>query len=138
MRYVFVDTWGWCALVNRAQTEHQKVAVLFQELMDKAVILLTTNFVRDESYTLIRTRIHHKAAIEFHNLIAVLIRDQYVHLVQVTPEIEQDAWTIFERYDDKDFSYTDCTSFVVMQRFNITQAITDDHHFRQMGFQTRP
>lgn len=106
--------------------------------MDKAVILLTTNFVRDESYTLIRTRIHHKAAIEFHNLIAVLIRDKYVHLVQVTPEIEQDAWTIFERYDDKDFSYTDCTSFVVMQRFNITQAITDDHHFRQIGFQTLP
>ena len=136
MKFVFVDTWGWCALVNEAQIEHIEVAALFQEFVDKGTVLVTTNFILDESYTLIRIRIHHRAAVEFHDLLQALIGDKYVKQVQVTPEIEQKAWEIFERYADKDFSYTDCTSFAVMQLFKITHAITEDHHFKQMGFQT--
>ncbi len=54
------------------------------------------------------------------------------------PEIEQDAWVIFERYDDKDFSFTDCTSFVVMKQQCIVSVITDDSHFKQMGFDLLP
>jgi len=138
MKFVFVDTWGWCAIVNQAQIEHREVAALFQEFIDKGTVLVTTNFILDESYTLIRTRIHHSAAVEFHYLVRALINDNYVKRVQVTPEIEQKAWEIFERYADKDFSYTDCTSFVTMQFFKITHAITDDRHFRQIGFQTLP
>ena len=138
MKYVFVDTWGWCTIVNGAQTEHIETAGLFQELIDKGTTFVTTNFVLDESYTLIRTRIHHKTAVEFHDLMQVLISDGYVKLIQVPPEIEHEGWEIFERCSDKDFSYTDCTSFVVMQRLKITQAITTDGHFRQMSFQTLP
>ena len=41
MKYVFVDTWGWCALVNQAQPEHHP-ATLFSDFMDKSVIFLTT------------------------------------------------------------------------------------------------
>lgn len=41
------------------------------------------------------------------------------------------AWVIFERYADKDWSFTDCTSFVVMERLGITQAFAFDRHFKQ-------
>ena len=41
-------------------------------------------------------------------------------------------------YDDKDFSFTDCTSFVMMRRLKIVDAFTADHHFEQMGFRLWP
>jgi predicted nucleic acid-binding protein len=45
---------------------------------------------------------------------------------------------VFFRYRDKDYSFTDCTSFVVMQELKLKRALTTDHHFRQMGFEVVP
>ena len=44
----------------------------------------------------------------------------------------------FFRYRDKDFSFTDCCGFVLMQELRILQALTLNHHFRQMGFEVVP
>ena len=43
------------------------------------------------------------------------------------------AWQVFRRFSDKEWSFTDCTSKVVMDRLGITTAFTFDHHFRQFG-----
>jgi predicted nucleic acid-binding protein len=43
-----------------------------------------------------------------------------------------DAYRVFCRYDDKAWSFTDCTSFVLMQRMRIVEAFALDEHFRQM------
>ena len=53
----------------------------------------------------------------------------------ITPERAENARALFFRYADKDFSYTDCTSFVVMQQLKLKQALTTDRHFKQIGFQ---
>ena len=45
---------------------------------------------------------------------------------------------IFFRYRDKDFSFTDCTSFALMRELRIREALTTDKHFRQAGFQMLP
>lgn len=58
--------------------------------------------------------------------------------MQVSREIEEKAWDIFERYDDKDFSFTDCVSFVVMREMGIKETFAFDEHFNQMGFIRRP
>jgi hypothetical protein len=42
--------------------------------------------------------------------------------------------TLFSRRPDKEWSLTDCTSFVVMQQERLTDALTTDHHFEQAGF----
>jgi len=63
---------------------------------------------------------------------------QLARLIRITSEDEAAAFKLFTRYNDKDFSFTDCTSFVVMQKFGIPQAFTFDKHFRQMGFQAVP
>ncbi|HTL90547.1 MAG TPA: hypothetical protein VL134_14195 [Leptolyngbya sp.] len=47
-------------------------------------------------------------------------------------EIQQ-TWQIFQRFADKDWSFTDCASRVVMEKLGITQAFAFDHHFRQFG-----
>jgi predicted nucleic acid-binding protein len=48
------------------------------------------------------------------------------------------ARQLFFQYRDKDFSLTDCTSFVVMREARLTHALTTDRHFRQLGFQVLP
>ena len=48
------------------------------------------------------------------------------------------ARLLFFRYRDKDFSFIDCSSFVLMQELKIRPALTLDHHFRQMGFEVIP
>jgi predicted nucleic acid-binding protein len=44
-------------------------------------------------------------------------------------------WQMFKRYTDKAFSFTDCTSFVVMRHHGIWEAFTNDHNFEQVGYQ---
>ena len=53
-------------------------------------------------------------------------------------ERAEKARKISFRFRDKAYSFTDCTSFVVMQELRLKQALTTDHHFRQMGFQVLP
>ena len=43
------------------------------------------------------------------------------------------AWNVFQQYDDKGWSFTDCASKVVIERFSIVRAFAFDHHFRQFG-----
>ncbi|MCK5118750.1 MAG: type II toxin-antitoxin system VapC family toxin [Candidatus Latescibacteria bacterium] len=59
---------------------------------------------------------------------------QTVQIIHVTEDLEEEAWELFKHYSDKLFSFTDCTSFVVMRQWNLTEAFTNDHHFEQMGF----
>jgi len=48
------------------------------------------------------------------------------------------AWSLFERRPDKAYSFTDCTSFIVMRRLKLGIAAALDNHFLQEGFQIRP
>ncbi|HJH27476.1 MAG TPA: hypothetical protein C5S37_12125 [Methanophagales archaeon] len=84
---------------------------------------------------MIRFRLSIKASIDFSKKIR---KSKVVKIVQVSREIEEKAWDIFERYDDKDFSFTDCVSFVVMREMGIKETFAFDEHFNQMGFIRRP
>lgn len=65
MPKIFVDTWAWCALVNKRDAAHKDAEQLNKELLEGRYIFVTTNFILDESYTLIRARIVYQAAVNF-------------------------------------------------------------------------
>jgi len=48
----------------------------------------------------------------------------------------EDALALYARRADKDWSVTDCVSFVVMEEHGLKEALTADHHFAQAGFHT--
>lgn len=48
------------------------------------------------------------------------------------------ARAAFFRHRDKDCSFTDCTSFVVMRELRVRGALTTYRHFRQMRFDVLP
>jgi len=98
-------------------------------------MLVTTDFVVDETLTLIRLRLGLAAAEAWWEQIDGSARLRW-ELIDI--DRFEKARGLFFSYRDKDFSFTDRTSFIVMRELKLTHAITTDRHFRQMGFQMVP
>jgi hypothetical protein len=67
----------------------------------------------------------------------LLWTQQVADLEQVAPADPAEAWDVFRPYQDQEWSFTDCTSKVVIGRLGITEAFAFDHHFEQFGTVTR-
>jgi hypothetical protein len=92
--------------------------------------LLTTDYVLDELFTLLKIRGEFQRAI----LSAPrLLNEEIVQMEWVSPEDIQQAWELFRDYHDKAWSFTDCVSKVVMERLGLETAFAFDRHFRQFG-----
>jgi predicted nucleic acid-binding protein len=63
-----------------------------------------------------------------------LNRSRDIEIVEADHRLFEAGMSLYENRLDKDWSLTDCTSFIVMQDRNITDALTADHHFEQAGF----
>jgi len=63
-----------------------------------------------------------------------LKKSAYLKIVHIDPSLDDQAWSYFQRHRDKDWSLVDCVSFIVMNQYNIAEALTSDHHFEQAGF----
>ena len=129
---LFVDTSAWFAYVNAADPDHGRVRELLDEPSDR---LVTSTYVFDETVTLTQARLGHRRAVAVGR---TLLDQATVELLRVMPADERAAWTLFERRPDKTYSFTDCTSFVLMRRERIAQALALDAHFAQEGFTLLP
>jgi hypothetical protein len=123
----FVDTSAWYALYVWKDLHHVAAAAWLKANRQP---LLTTDYVIDETLTLMRSHDERSVAIEF-GTHAFEQRLATIH--SITPEGIAAAWLVFQQYDDKDWSFTDCTSKVVIEQLKIQSAFTFDHHFRQFG-----
>ena len=133
---IFIDTSAFLALEDESDQYHE-AALQFREqvLRKKRYEIITTSYILDETRTLIRFRIGIRASIDFSKKIR---KSKVIKIVQVSSEIEEKTLDIFEKYDDKDFSFTDCVSFVVMREMRIQEAFAFDEHFNQMRFIRKP
>jgi predicted nucleic acid-binding protein len=123
---MFVDTGGWYAAYVLSDPDHTRVTPLIDGPPSR---LITTDLVLAESLNLLRARDEYQRAIV---LGRELLAGGAADLINVTLEDLQRALVIFETYRDKAWSFTDCSSLVVMQRLGIREAISLDQHFRQM------
>jgi predicted nucleic acid-binding protein len=110
MPKIFVDTSAWYALLDKTDSFHSHAVELFQSLIHPIV---TTNFIADEIITLAKNRLGHDVAIDIGQK---LWKEEVSTLIRVTSTDEEKAWKIFVNYQDKWFSFTDCTSFAIMER----------------------
>jgi predicted nucleic acid-binding protein len=125
--YIFVDTGAWYALLDEDDANHH-AAVRFKDSLVHP--LVTSNYIADEVITLVRSRLGHNVAVE----IGQKLWDESIaNLIRVTPRDEIKAWEIFVKYQDKAFSFTDCTSFTLMERVEVTEVFAFDEHFKQYG-----
>ena len=135
MPSAFVDTAGWMACADAADPSHAASIAARDGLLASGITLVTTDFVADETLTLLRVRLGLAAADRWWDQVD---RSPRLKWERIGADRFEKARALFFRYRDKAFSFTDCTSFVVMRDLKLTRALTTDVHFRQMGFQVLP
>jgi predicted nucleic acid-binding protein len=135
VKAIFVDTAGWLACADSADPDHLRSCAARDAALEGGQTLITTDFVVDETLTLIRFRLGLRAADSWWQQID---RSSRLRWERVDADRFEKAHHLFFRYRDKDFSFTDCTSFAIMREIRVTNALTTDRHFRQMGFHVIP
>jgi len=133
MRRVFIDTGAWYALKDKRDPHHQAAIDFFTKLRGQ-VLCFTSDYVVDESITLVRYRLkNHRVASE---LARELFLEKAAKIVFVSLEHHERALEIFTKFSDQEFSYTDCTSFAIMEAMSIKEALAFDSHFcfEKFGF----
>ena len=132
---LFVDTVGWMAMADSADPAYLPASEVRDRWLEDGNIWVTTNYVLDESLTLIRIRLGLDAAQAWWNMVS---QGPRCRLEWITPEHVEKASHWFFSWKDQSFSFTDCTSFVVMKDLHLDVALTTDRHFLIAGFQILP
>jgi uncharacterized protein len=135
MNAVFVDTGGWMACADRADPAHDACTAARDASLEAGRTLITTDFVVDETLTLIRFRLGLPAANAWWRQTDGSARLRWE---RVDSDRFERARSLFFQYRDKDLSFTDCTSMALMQELKLKSVITTDRHFHQMGFDVLP
>lgn len=128
---VFVDTSAWLALVNRSDSFHFKAKETRDTLLKNKAKSFVTDFVIVEVANCLSRVPFRSSAIKLVNFIKTA---EDIELVKIEQEIFDEAWNLYCSHQDKEWSFTDCTSIVVMNRNGIREAFSTDHHFEQAGF----
>jgi predicted nucleic acid-binding protein len=129
---LFVDTSAWMAYTNRADPDHSQVRAWLASFEGR---LVTSNEVFSETVTLCLYHLGHYVAA----LVGEALRDPgTVDLIRLSGQDEEQAWQLFLRRPDKTYSYTDCSSFVLMRRLGLERALALDADFEREGFEVVP
>jgi predicted nucleic acid-binding protein len=126
---LFVDSSFWIALRFHRDERHEDAKRLFARYGDQP--LLTTTLVCGESWTFLRSRMGHGAAVDFLDRLGDSRR---VDVVRVAAALEDEALDWLRRRDERVYSYVDATSFGVMRDRGITQTLAFDGDFSAAGF----
>jgi predicted nucleic acid-binding protein len=124
---IFVDSGGWFASVVTDDDDYEKAVKWFEENNQP---LISTNYVVDETLTLLRARGENEKALRIGKLF---FAGSLAEIYYLTEEDILHTWEIFQQFADKDWSFTDCSSKYICQKFNITHALSFDKHFKQFG-----
>lgn len=127
MEKIMIDTSAIYALLDKSDNLHQQSFALFQELSTKPVTVVITNFILAECHALLANRLSPEIARSW-------LKGLCWPVERITEEDEQRAKEIIFTYIDKSFSYTDATTFAVMERLGINEVLAFDQHFPQYGF----
>lgn len=124
----FADTGFWYGLHVAADRRHGPAVALWRA----GGRIVTTNHVLGESWTLARVRgVDHRHAVALTDAIRASAR---VEVVIVDETMEREAWDWLRDHDERIYSLVDATSFVVMRRRRLHEALTFDGDFAAAGF----
>ena len=130
-RNVFVNTSGFYSLLVRRDDRHQQAAGLLREAQRRQGRFVTTDYVLDETATLLKAR-------GLTHLVPVLLETVFASAACTVCWTDAERFHItsefFVKHDDQAWSFTDCLSFVVMKDQRLRDSLTKDVHFREAGF----
>ena len=122
----FVDSSFWVALQVSLDRHHKAARALWG-----AGPLLTTSLVLGETWTYVNRRAGHRMAVGF---LERAQRSPLLTVVHVDEKTERDAWAWLRKRDEREYSFVDATSFAVMRKMKIREALAFDGDFSAAGF----
>lgn len=129
--YAFVDTSFFKAVIDPRDDFYQDAKKIEAKINDEQIKLITSNYVLDEAFTLLRKRCGLKVVEEFRRYLTTI--SVILKIVRVTVADEGAAWEYFTK-DWSGLSFTDSVSFAMMKRLNIKVTAAFDNHFKRAGF----
>jgi uncharacterized protein len=128
MKPVFADTVFFLALINPRDQHHQRAEELNAALESP---LLTTAWVLLELANALSAS---RSRLRFAQVLSGLRAAPNVEIIAPDAALFERGCQLYIDRSDKEWSLTDCISFVVMKERDLTDALTADHHFAQAGF----
>jgi predicted nucleic acid-binding protein len=125
---IFADTFFYLALLNPSDEAYASVVAFTRQFSGKMV---TTEWVLTELADALANPADREQVA---SLIESMVDDSEVIVIPATHELFQRGLDFFKARPDKEWSLTDCISFVVMRDLSLSQAATGDHHFEQAGY----
>ncbi len=130
---IFVDSGAWIAFLDPTDQYHNDAVVIYNDLVQEKMRLLTTDYVVDETITRLRYDVSHSVAVQFLDLIESVKKTGVLTIAEIDRTLFEEAKRLFRRYDSAKLSFTDCTSFAVCQKHKISETYAFDDHFAMMG-----
>lgn len=129
---VFLDSSALFAWADASSSAGAAIEAYVRETQPQ---LILTNLIFAETISLITKRIGKRVGITFGQHV---LRSQIMTIITIDEVLQQAAWTLYAKYRDKTFDLIDAASFVVCEQHRITDALTLDRHFTQMGYTVHP
>ena len=125
---IFVDTSFWVGLQLRRDRNHEAAKALWEATSKK---LLTSNLVIGETWTFMRRRVGHDAAVAFIDGVGGSTR---LAIKRLNQDMEAQAWRWLRQHDEREYSFVDATSFILMTRMALRETFAFDGDFAAAGF----
>jgi len=133
---IFIDTSAWYAVEVADDVNHDAACKFLAKIASgKHGIAVTTDYVLDETLTLLRSRRDLASASSF---IDKIKKSKSIRIFWVDESLFEKALEVFRKSERKSWSFTDCTSFALMGDLSVSEAFTFDSHFREAAFQALP
>ncbi|MFZ0428763.1 MAG: PIN domain-containing protein [Acidobacteriota bacterium] len=132
---LFVDTSAWYALHDRSDRHHAAAVAFLDRWRTRPVRFFTSDYVADETITLLAMRAGRRQAVDFLDYLKVAGNLTFEF---TSGRDFEAAASLFRVRSDKSWSFTDCISFVQMDRLDLADAFTFDRHFSQYGKNQHP
>ncbi len=133
MKKLFVDTSFLVAFFNKGDAHHLDAREWVQD--EEKSIFVITDYIFNEFLTVLLARRNKDLSVRAGETI---LSDPNIRLLRINDEVFEKAWTVYRMYEDKEWSLTDCTSYVLMKTLLIDTALSFDEHFHQFGFRVFP
>jgi len=132
---IYIDTGAFIARHLKRDQYNETAVTGWKDLQTKNERYFTSNFVLDETFTLLGSRAGYKFASQRARNIYL---SDTITILRPDREAEIKALDLFEKYSNLEVSYTDCISFVLMSRNRIDRVFSFDKHFEIAGFTIFP
>ena len=126
---IFVDTSFWIAVSARRDAWREEALALVPRLREHR--LVTSNHVRGETWTFVNRKQGHGGAVA---VMERFDRSTQLRVEHVSPDLEEEALRWLRAHDEREYSFVDATSFALMRRLRIREALAFDGDFAAAGF----